>query len=396
MPDYKYLIIGGGMTADAAVDGIRALDPDGTIGMISAESDAPYTRPLLSKGLWKGSSLDEVWRGTEQKHATLHLGRKARAIDRQARQVIDDTDTAYGYELLLLATGGTPRRLPFDDDRVIYFRTLDDYRRLHDAAGTRVAVIGGGFIGWEIAAALAMNGRQVTMVFPEDGIGARLYPPSLATFLNDYYRRHEVTILSNDEVVGLEERDGALALSTRSGATIAADQVVAGLGIQPNVGLAQAIGLPVENGVLVDEQLRTSDTAIFAAGDVAAFPNPALGRRLRVEHEDNALKMGELAGRNLAHAGAGEALEAYTHLPFFYSDLFDLGYEAVGELDPRLELVEDWKEPFQQGVVYYLRDGRVRGVLLWNVWGQVDAATELIAAPGPFSAANVKGSIPFE
>ena len=115
-----------------------------------------------------------------------------------------------------------------------------------------------------------------------------------------------------------------------------------------------------------------------------------------MEHEDNALKMGELAGRNMVHAGAGEALEAYTHLPFFYSDLFDLGYEAVGELDPRLELVEDWKEPFQHGVVYYLRDGRVRGVLLWNVWGQVDAATELIAAPGPFSAANVKGSIPFE
>ena len=206
MPEYKYLIIGGGMTADAAVDGIRALSTDGTIGMISARSNAPYTRPLLSKGLWKGSSLDEVWRGTEQKRATLHLGREARAIDRQARQVIDDTDTAYGYELLLLATGGTPRRLPFDDGRVIYFRTLDDYRRLHDAAGTRVAVIGGGFIGWEIAAALAMNGRQVTMVFPEDGIGARLYPPSLATFLNDYYRRHDVTILSNDEVVGLGAR----------------------------------------------------------------------------------------------------------------------------------------------------------------------------------------------
>lgn len=396
MPDYKYLIVGGGMTADAAVKGIREVDPDGSIGVIGAEADGPYTRPLLSKGLWKDTPLEKVWRGTEQKGATLHLGRSVASIDRAARQVLDDGGERYGYERLLLATGGAPRRLPFGGDQVIYYRTLADYRRLHDGGGPRVAVIGGGFIGWEIAAALAMNGRQVTMIFPGDAIGARLYPPGLAAFLNDYYRERGVTVLANQEATGLEERDGALALSTKGGATIAADQVVAGIGIAPSTELAEAAGLPVEDGVLVDEQLRTADEAIFAAGDVAAFPSAALGRRMRVEHEDNALTMGKLAGRNMAHAAAGEPLEAYTHLPFFYSDLFDLGYEAVGELDSRLELVEDWKEPNKQGVVYYLRDGRVRGVLLWNVWDKVDAARALIDEPGPFDGDSLRGKIPLD
>ncbi len=396
MADYKYLIVGGGMTADAAVAGIRELDPHGSIGVISAETDHPYTRPLLSKGLWKGTPLEKVWRGTAEKGATLHLGRNVTTIDRDQRQVVDNAGDRYGYEQLLLATGGTPRRLPFGGDQVIYFRTLADYRRLHDDGGSRVAVIGGGFIGWEIAAALAMNGRQVTMLFPEDAIGARLYPPGLAAYLNDYYREQGITVITNDELTGLEERDGALQLSTKGGATIVADQVVAGLGIVPNVQLAQAAGLSVDNGVLVDEQLRTSDPAIFAAGDVAAFPNAALGGRTRVEHEDNALTMGKHAGRNMARAAAGEAVEPYTHLPFFYSDLFDLGYEAVGDLDARLDLVEDWKEPNKQGVVYYLRDGRVRGVLLWNVWDKTDAARALIAEPGPFTAEQLRGRIAFE
>ena len=170
---------------------------------------------------------------------------------------------------------------------------------------------------------------------------------------------------------------------------IEADGVVAGLGIQPNVALAEQAGLAVEDGILVDEHLRTSQEAIYAAGDVANFPNPALGRRLRVEHEDNANTMGAAAGRNMAGAA-----RPYTHLPFFYSDLFDLGYEAVGDLDARLETVADWKEPYREGVVYYLGDGRVRGVLLWNVWEQVDAARRLIAEPGPFRAQDLRGRLP--
>lgn len=164
---------------------------------------------------------------------------------------------------------------------------------------------------------------------------------------------------------------------------------MAGIGIQPDVELARQAGLAVDNGIIVDEFLRTSHPSIYAAGDVAAFVNPAIGNRIRVEHEDNALTMGRAAGR----AMAGQA-EPYDHLPFFYSDLFELGYEAVGEVDARLETVADWIEPFRQGVVYYLRGQRVRGVLLWNVWGQVEAARRLIAMPGPFRPADLKGRLP--
>ncbi|HKB07290.1 MAG TPA: FAD-dependent oxidoreductase, partial [Candidatus Polarisedimenticolia bacterium] len=160
-------------------------------------------------------------------------------------------------------------------------------------------------------------------------------------------------------------------------------------GVEPNIELAAAAGLRVENGVRVDASLRTSSPDIFAAGDVASFHNPLLDQWLRVEHEDNANSMGGMAGR----AMAGETV-SYDHLPFFYSDLFELGYEAVGEVDPRLETVADWKDPFHEGVVYYLRGGRVRGVLLWNVWEQVDAARRLIAEPGPFRAENLKGRLP--
>jgi NADPH-dependent 2,4-dienoyl-CoA reductase/sulfur reductase-like enzyme len=378
MDRYRYVIVGGGMTADAAAKGIRELDASGTIALFSTEAHPPYARPPLTKGLWKGKPLESIWRRTPETGATLRLERTIVAIDPVSKVVQDQNGESYGYEKLLLATGGTPRRLPGADEGVIYFRSLDDYLRLHEAAQQReeFAVIGGGFIGSEIAAALAMNGRRVTLVFPDAGIGARLYPARLSQFINDYYRRHGVTVLAGEGVREVRQpRPGRFAVGLASGRTIEADGVVAGLGIEPNVALAHAIGLRTGNGIEVDEQCRTSNPDIYAAGDVASFHNPALGVRLRVEHEDNALTMGRVAGRNMAEAG-----ERYDHLPYFYSDLFDLGYEAVGETDSRLDIVEDWKDPFRKGVVYYLRDGRVRGVLLWNTWGQVDAARRLIAS----------------
>jgi len=169
------------------------------------------------------------------------------------------------------------------------------------------------------------------------------------------------------------------------------EAAVAGLGVTPNTALAEQAGLAVDDGIVVDAHLRSSDADIWAAGDVANFRSAALDRRLRVEHEDAAISMGRLAGRAMAGVE-----EAYTTLPFFYSDLFDLGYEAVGLLDTRLEVVEDWREPNREGVVYYLEAGRVRGVLLWNTWDQVDAARELIAQPGPFDAASLRGRLPRE
>jgi NADPH-dependent 2,4-dienoyl-CoA reductase/sulfur reductase-like enzyme len=396
MPNYTYLIIGGGMTAAAAAGGIREADSEGTIGLIGAESHAPYDRPPLSKGLWKGKSLDSIRRKLPEQSFNLHLGRKATELDVQHKRVTDDQGTSYGYKKLLLACGGTPRRLPFGGDQIIYFRTVEDYKHLRQWAGNRqrFAVIGGGFIGSEIAAALAMSGQTVVIAFPDKGVGGRMFPPDLAGFLNDYYRDKGVEVLAGEQAVGLETRGGRSVLKLRrthdqSEHEIEAEGVAAGIGIEPNVALAQAAGLEVDDGVRVDASLRTSQPDVYAAGDVANFYNPALEKRLRVEHEDNANTMGRLAGQ----AMAGRSIN-YDHLPFFYSDLFELGYEAVGEVDSRLETVADWKDPYREGVVYYLRNGRVRGVLLWNVWEQVDAARKLIAEPGPFRPESLKGRLP--
>ena len=206
MPQYKYLIVGGGMTADAAVQGIRQVDHDGSIGLIGSESQPPYDRPPLSKGLWKGTRPESIHRKAALEHATLHLGRTAVGLDAENHRVTDDQGTVYGYERLLLATGGTPRGLAGDPAGVIYFRTLEDYTQLRRLAGQkqRFAVIGGGFIGSEIAAALAANGKQVVMLFPEQGIGGRMFPAGLANFLNDYYREKGVEVHSGAQVAGVE------------------------------------------------------------------------------------------------------------------------------------------------------------------------------------------------
>jgi 3-phenylpropionate/trans-cinnamate dioxygenase ferredoxin reductase component len=395
MPNYRYLIVGGGMTADAAVRGIREVDGEGTIGLVSAEPHAPYDRPPLTKSLWKGKSPESIWRTAAAQESALHLGCRVVEIDPWKKCVRDHHGLTYRYQKLLLATGGTPRRLPADCDSILYFRTLDDYRHLRLLAEKkrRFAVVGGGFIGSEIAAALAQNGKQVVMIFPEDGIGGRMFSADLAGFLNDYYREKGVEVRGGAEVVAVEKRAEQFLLKTRNRQDgreeeIVADAVVAGLGIEPNVELARLVGLTVGNGIQVAADLRTSDPDIYAAGDVAEFFNPALGKRLRVEHEDNANTMGEMAGRSMA----GQLID-YDHLPFFYSDLFDVGYEAVGDVDSRLETVADWKEPYHEGVVYYLRDGRVAGVLLWNVWERVEAARALIAEPGPIRADELHGRL---
>jgi NADPH-dependent 2,4-dienoyl-CoA reductase/sulfur reductase-like enzyme len=386
----RYLIVGGGMTADAACHGIREVDSEGPIVMVSAEADPPYNRPPLSKGLWKGEPLQGIWRSEPAGPTTRRLGRTIDALDMAARTARDDAGETYTFEKVLLATGGSVRRLPSADEDVLYYRTVADYRALRALAerGRRFAVIGGGFIGTEIAAALATNGREVTMLFPDQAIGSRVFPADLAGFLVGFYREKGVEVLAGEAVTQARRAGAGWVVETGSGRRLDVDGVVAGIGITPNVALAKAAGLAVGDGVEVDERLATSAPGAYAAGDVASFVTPALGKRIRVEHEDNANTMGRAAGRSMAGAG-----EPYRHLPFFYSDLFDLGYEAVGEVDSRLETVADWKAPFREGVVYYLSEGRVRGVLLWNVWGHVDAARALIAEPGPFEAGDLRGRI---
>jgi 3-phenylpropionate/trans-cinnamate dioxygenase ferredoxin reductase subunit len=388
MDGVRYLIVGGGMTGHAAAGAIREVDREGSIAILGAEPHRPYARPPLSKGLWAGKPRESVWLSPLPDVALL-TGRRAVSLDPAAHVVTDEAGRALRYERLLLATGGRPRRLRTGGDRVVYFRTLDDYDRLRAAPGEEAVVIGGGFIGSEVAAALATAGRKVTMIFPEPAIGARVHPADLARAVTRLYEERGVTVLAGRTVAAIEGRGDRTLVRTSAGEEIVAGAVVAGLGIEPETGLAEAAGIAVGDGILVDERLRTSAPDVYAAGDVARFPCAPLGEAVRLEHEDAAVGMGRAAGRAMAGADV-----RYDALPFFYSDLFDLGYEAVGRLDARLETVASWRAEHREGVVYYLDRGRVKGVLLWGIFGQVDAARELVARSAAPSREDLLRAIP--
>jgi len=370
MESTTYLIVGAGMTGDMAAKGIREHDADGRIVIVGAEPHPTYKRPLLTKGLWSGAPEEKLWKQPAE-NVDLVTGRRIVSLDLAGHRATDDAGEEYSWEKLLLATGARPREIP-SADGVVWFRTLDDYRLVREKAteGARVVVVGGGFIGSEIAAALVGAGAQVTMLFPEPGIGFRLFPASLSEFLVGYYREKGVEVLTGETVAAAS----GTSVTLGGGRVLDADCVVAGLGVVPETQLAEAAGLDVQDGIVVDEYGRSGGRDdVFAAGDVARFPVVALGISLRIEHEDHANTHGKVVGANMAGA-----VQPYDHLPLFYSDLFDLGYEAVGLVDSRLETVEDWQEPFRKGVVTYVEDGRPRGVLLWNVWDRVDDARDLI------------------
>lgn len=390
MGEYKYIIVGGGMTADSAVRGIRERDSEGTIALIGSERYPPYDRPPLTKGLWQDTDFEQIWRETDSLDVELHLGHEATDLDLREKKIIIDDGQEIRFDRLLLATGGSPRELPSGDNNIVYYRSVRDYEHVRERAraGDEIAVIGGGFIGSELSAALAMNDHPVGMIFPDIGVGGRVFPEDLALHLNQKYRDRGVSVYPGEFVEDVEQVHGRPNLVSKTGRKVPADTIVAGIGIEPNTELAKGADLAVDDGIVVDHRLQTSHPDVFAAGDVASFYSTALERRIRVEHEDNANTMGEMAGRSMA----GEEI-SYDYLPFFYSDLFDDGYEAVGILDSNMGTVADWQEPFKKGVIYYLSNGLVRGVLLWNVWGQVPQARELISAPGPFEPGDLRGRI---
>ncbi|MBI5474997.1 MAG: NAD(P)/FAD-dependent oxidoreductase [Ignavibacteriae bacterium] len=393
---FKYVIVGGGLAAASAVEGIRELDGQGSIALFGKETHLPYDRPPLSKGLWTGKSqLKDLPVHNEsyytRNNVHLHLGREIVSIDRQKKQVLDSDSTRFGYEKLLIATGGSPRSLSFGGNNVHYYRTRDDYQFLRDAADrlSHFILIGGGFIGAELAAALNMQGKNVSIVFPDRYLLQKLLPEDLAGYVTQLYMTKGVSVVSEDLPTSIERSEGTTRVTTKSGNTIAGDMAIAAIGLNLHLEMAMRAGLRIDQGIVVNNWLQTSDANIYAAGDVACFPAKLLEKSIRVEHWNNAQVQGKYAGQNMTGAK-----HSYDYLPYFYSDLFELGFEAVGEIDAKLETFADWREEFREGVVYYLDQGKLRGVLLWNVWEKVDAARHLINPKHTYKhPTNLRGKI---
>ena len=390
--NYQYVIVGGGHAGAAAIDGIRAHDPTGSILLLSRENHPPYERPPLSKGLWTGKTTrdqlpihpDGYYR---DKQVDLVLRREVVEIHADHRRLWDDHGSTYDYGKLLLATGSRPRRLDVDgadSEGVHYYRSLEDYLFFAEYLPRfqHALVLGAGFIGMEMAAALRMAGKEVTLLYPSEYPLPRVLPRDLGLFVADYYRDKGVETVSGESVAKIEERTELVAF-TANGNDITTHIILAGIGAEPVTDLAEGAGLEVGNGIEVDEYARTSDAHIYAAGDVAEYPYLALDRRMRIEHWNHAVEHGMAAGANMAGAN-----RPYTYMPYFYSDLFELGWEAVGMVDSSLDTHPVWKEEHREGIVFYLNEDVIRGALLWNAWDKVEWARGLIREAKPTSAAE--------
>jgi len=395
---YAYIIVGGGLAGASAVEGIRERDKKGTILLVGSEKHLPYDRPPLSKKLWFGKKkVEDIFihdrKFYDENNVIIESGVTIALLDPKQRSVTTSMGKQYRYRKLLLATGGVPRTLPIpggDLEGICYFRTLDDYLKLRKESteGKKAVIIGGGFIGSEIAAAMAINKIDVTMIFPESFLVSRVFPEYLGKALLSQFISRGIKVLANEKPSAFSKEGDRFTTYTESGKKIESDMVIVGIGIAPSLELPRRAGLQTANGVIVDEYLQASLPDIYAAGDLAFFPYQALGKQTRVEHWDNALNQGKQAGLNMAGAH-----KPYDYMPYFFSDLFEFGYEAVGDVDASLETFADWQKENDTGVIYYLRDGKVRGAMMCNVWEKVEAARELIRKGGQSTPASLRGAI---
>jgi len=372
MKDYQYLIIGGGMAGGKAAEGIREVDPEGRAAIITREEHPPYQKPPLSKGYLRDEvDLRHVYLEEENHYqdlkVDLYQGKAAVSIHPGKQRVELEGGEELGYQKLLLATGGEALRLPIwgnELKNVFTLRRIEDAELIRKAAGEnqRALILGGSFIGSETAASLSQMGSEVVQVFPESRLLEPVVPEQLSEFIKELFDRNHIRVLSGtvaEELVG--DEDSAIQAATlATGERLEIDLVIMGVGIELNTALAADAGLEVAEGgaVLVDDYLQTSHPDIFAAGDIVSWPDPVRNQRLQIEHWDVARAQGKRAGRNMA----GER-EAYTRLPYFFSDLFDLSFEVWGVLD-------SWDQTVQRGEIeegsfafYYFNQGQLVGVL---------------------------------
>jgi 3-phenylpropionate/trans-cinnamate dioxygenase ferredoxin reductase subunit len=385
-----YVIIGGGLAATAAIDAIRRRDKTGRLVLIGAEVHLPYDRVPLSKDYLLGRmEREDVFlrrpRFYERHRVEQFLGQSATAADVSTRTVTLDDGGEVGFEKLLLATGGRPRRLSItgaDLDGIYYLRTLEDSDALRVAMANarRAVVVGGGFIGCEVATAFAQSGLQTTLIEVTPAPLSLVLDAETSAFIASFLSQQGVTLRTDTAAAQFVGAQGRVErVVTNGGEDIEADVVVIGVGIAPNTELAVAAGLSVDNGVVVNEYLEAAD-AIYAAGDIARYYSPTLGRHLRVEHYDVALQHGRTAGANMAGAHL-----AYTELPYFFSHMGALHIDVIGDMSVRHRCVRRGPLSLEPGFAqFYFADDFLQAALFIN--GKPDllqAARERIAQRRP-------------
>ena len=378
-----FVILGAGLCGGAAAQTLRDEGFDGRVVLIGDEAHPPYERPPLSKEYLRGEhGRDELfvhpldWYGEQDIEA--RLGVRATAIEADGHSLTLDDGEGVPYDALLIATGGRPRRLSREpSERILYLRTVEDCDRIRTwlAPGRRVILVGAGFIGSEVAASARTVGAEVTVLDRNEVPLARVLGPDIGRVYAEIHRDHGVDLRSSDGVGAIEEADDRVVIRSIRGATIEGDAVVVGVGIQPNTELAEAAGLELTNGIAVDEHCRTSQAAVFAAGDVADHFHPVFGRRIRVEHFDNAIKHGTNAARNML----GKA-DPFDDPHWFWSDQYDVNLQYGG-------FASEWDQVEVRGslserefVAFFLKEGVLLAALGVNRGREVRRAMKLIAA----------------
>jgi len=384
------VIVGGGVAAARAIEGIREAGSDAPIVLVAAEEHLPYEKPPLSKGTLAGddpleSAILHPSEWYAERDVRLLLGTTATSIDPDRHTVTHDRGDDLAFRQLLLATGSSPRRLDVpgaDLGNVVSLRSMDESAALRErlVTGGRVVLVGAGWIGLEVAAAARTHGCEVTVVEPQPTPLYGVLGPELGHWFTGLHESNGVTFHFDDGVAELLGDAEVSAVVTTSGERIEADTVVVGVGIAPNVGLAEAAGLEVDNGILCDAALRTSHPDVFAAGDVANWFNPTLGRRIRVDHWANANDGGFAAGQSMAGVEV-----SYGPVPFFFSDQYDVGLEYAGHVprDTDTSLVFRGDHAGKEFLAFWHTGGVVLAGMHVNVWDTIDDVQALIRAGAP-------------
>ena len=388
-PAIPFIIVGGGLAGARAAQALREEGAGGRVVLLAAERDRPYNRPPLSKDFLRGETpRDDVFVHPPQwaraHDVELRTGAAAKRLDGGARTVTLAGGETLAFERLLLATGSAPRTLPIpgvDLENVFLLRELGDAERIKRAAAgaQRAVMIGGGFIGAEVAASLRQLGLATAVVAREGVLWEHLFGPDLGAVFQRTLTDNGVEVVTRDTAARIEGDGRARRVVTGGGRTLECDLVVVGVGAAPRTELAHGTGIAVENGLVTDEYLRTSLPGIYAAGDIARFRSRLYEQHLRVEHWDVAEKHGLVAGRNLAReAGRPGELEAFDEPPYFFSDLFDLSMEYLGHNQGYDATVVRGDPAGRELTGFFLRGGRLVAALFINRNGDVDPTRRLI------------------